>query len=163
MQDKGFSSDCALCFGQQTSCSALNCLLSCMPPNQNSTACVSCNEEKCDPAWRSCTGLSKAGEASASAGATEPAALAAEEEGECRAAPNPADLPPPQSQLSTIPGGVGEITFFYGVIKSWEGNAKAISVIIVLCSGVWPCAFSSLSSSHASLSPPPVTFLSLKS
>ena len=60
-------------------------------------------------------------------------------EGECRAAPSAADLPPPQPQLSTIPGGVGEITFFYGVIKSWEGNAKAISVIIVLCSGVWPC------------------------
>jgi secreted trypsin-like serine protease len=53
--DEGYTQACADCFGGLAACTEANCLAQCI--GGNSPACAACQQEKCVPAFTTCSGL----------------------------------------------------------------------------------------------------------
>lgn len=115
VQKGGYSDGCASCAGESASCVIKNCLADCIADSKGA-ACRSCSNSKCAPAFNACSGL-----------------LASDVQ-QPSASSNAAPAEPTFYPIT----GAGAISFVNSVSQAWNGGSKALAVVIVIFSGIWP-------------------------
>jgi len=135
----GYTQPCAVCFAEKARCSATNCFLDCLPPNQLSAACLDCGSSFCGAAFAQCHGMGFHNGTGIAAGPRLNGTSA--DVAETRTTTN---TPSPQGQDSvTISmyysvGKDGELGFLDSVDRAWGGNAKFLAIFLVVASGINP-------------------------
>lgn len=127
---KGFSTPCASCFGQVSSCAVNKCILKqgAKCTKSSDPGCHQCLKEKCALSFMSCAGLElpidelghsdSGSKGAADDGIEIPSHLS---EGSC-------------AQLHTL----YEIQFVDAVRKAWNGGAAWLAFVLAVASGLWP-------------------------
>jgi len=131
--DAGLSATCASCFGDKGYCTVTKCWSTCLPPNQLSDECAACTEDQCSE-FPTCHGMGSWG--------TGPTPVSTQQNS--TATPTPtlmATLASTQDE-ATIEyfsvGPEGDLSFTNSISRSWENNAQALAVLILVASGVNP-------------------------